>query len=92
LKIKTNLHIYKSKKVILFYISTKYERQLQKFLHKHVVIECIECKPPVKFVAKIRIIESKGYFNYSILVPRRYIPEIIKTHTRHNYTLLIHDL
>lgn len=89
MKITTNLQIYKSKKNALFHIPIRYEKKIEKFLHKHVVVECIECKPQVKFVAKIRIIESDGYVNYSIYIPKRFISNIVKSLTKGHYSLIL---
>ncbi len=50
MKLKVNLQVYKSKQKAKFYIPIKYEKQIKKFLHKHIVVECVECKPSVKFV------------------------------------------
>lgn len=89
MKIKANLQIYKSKKRALFYIPIKYEKQVGKFLNKHVVVECIDCKPSVKFVAKICVIESDGYFTYSLFIPKRFLPKLLKFSDRKEYTLIL---
>lgn len=93
MKIKANLQVYKSKKKALFYIpKKKYEKKIEKLLHKHVVVECVDCKPSVKFVAKIRIIESKGYLTYSIHIPKDFVSEIVKSSNKIHYSLLLTEL
>lgn len=89
MKIIVNLQIYKSKKRALFYIpKKKYEEKIKQYLHKNIIVKCIECKPPVKFVAKIRIIESKGYLTYSIHIPKEFVSNIVKSSIKNHYLLL----